>query len=257
MTLASILVYPIKSLDPVRVPSAHITEGGILEHDRVWALRGQDGRFIRGKNTEAIHKVRARFILPGHYVTLMWGWEKDEYTFRLGEEDEAIAGWFERRLGQPVRLAADPVRGFPDDTDAYGPTVISDATLDTVAGWFPGISRDEVLRRFRPNLIVTGVPAFWEDRLYSATGSITFRIGDVQMSGQNPCARCVVPTREPLSGDAYPDFMKTFIERRKETLPPWAPPSRFDHFYRLSVNTTIGTGEAGKTLRVGDAVSIM
>jgi uncharacterized protein YcbX len=116
---------------------------------------------------------------------------------------------------------------------------------------------EEVLRRFRPNLVVRGVPAFWEDRLYAAADSVSFRIGDVVLNGQNPCARCVVPTRDPLTGGAYPDFMKTFIERRKATLPPWAPPERFDHFYRLSVNTTIGKGEAGKVLQVGDAVSFV
>lgn len=257
MTLASILIYPIKSLDPVRMPSARITEGGSLEYDRAWALRGLDGRFIRGKSMQDIHKVRARFILPGQYVTLTWGWEPEEFTFRLGEEDDAIAGWFERRLGLSVQFVADPVHGFPDDTDAFGPTVISEATLDAVAGWFPGISRDEMIRRFRPNLVVAGVPAFWEDRLYTATGSIAFRIGDVVLSGQNPCARCVVPTREPLSGEALPEFMKTFIERRRETLPSWAATERFDHFYRLSVNTTIGSGEAGKSVRVGDPVAIV
>lgn len=257
MTLAAILIYPIKALDPARVQSARITAGGILEFDRVWALRGPDGRFIRGKSSEAIHKVRARFILPGNFVTLSWGWETDEFTFRLGEEDDAIAGWLERRLGQPVRIETDPLRGFPDDTVAYGPTVISEASLDAVAGWFPGVSRDEMIRRFRPNLIVAGVPAFWEDRLYTATGSIDVRIGEVVLSGQNPCARCVVPTREPLSGEALPAFMKTFIERRRGTLPPWAAPERFDHYYRLSVNTTIRPGEAGKMLRVGDAVAIV
>ncbi|CAG0950148.1 putative protein YcbX [Anaerolineae bacterium] len=257
MTLASILIYPIKALDPVRMQSARITAGGILEFDRVWALRGLDGKFICGKSTEAIHKVRARFMLPGNFVTLSWGSETEEFTFRLGDEDDAIAGWLERRLGQPVRFDADPVRGFPDDTEAFGPTVVSEATLDAVASWFPGISRDEMIRRFRPNLIVAGVPAFWEDRLYTATGSISFRIGDVVLSGQNPCARCVVPTREPLSGDALPQFMKTFIERRERTLPPWAAKARFDHYYRLSVNTTIGSDEAGKAVRVGDAVAIM
>jgi uncharacterized protein len=257
MTLASILVYPIKALDPVSVQSARITAGGILEFDRVWALRGADGRFIRGKSNEAIHRIRARFILPGNFVTLMWAWEPEEYTFRLGEEDDAIAGWLERRLGEPARLVTDEVHGFPDDTEAFGPTVISTATLSTVASWFPGVSGEEVLRRFRPNLVVQGVPAFWEDRLYTASGTVSFRIGDIVLSGQNPCARCVVPTRDPVTGETSSGFMSTFIQRRKETLPSWAAQSRFDHYYRLSVNTTIGKSEEGKILRVGDAVSIV
>ena len=257
MKLASIHVYPIKALDPASVTSARITDGGILEHDRAWALRGPDGRFIRGKSSEAIHKVRARYILPGGYVTFMWAWETEEYTFRLGKEDDAIAGWLERRLGQPVQIVSDPVHGFPDDTEAFGPTVISEATLETVSSWFPGIPLEEIRRRFRPNLVVAGVPPFWEDRLYAATGRVVFRIGDVTIHGTNPCARCVVPTRDPVSGNARADFMKVFAERRRATLPPWAAASRFDHYYRLSVNTVIEKSEAGKHLRVGDDVAIV
>lgn len=257
MKLVSIYLYPIKALDPVSVASARITEGGILGFDRVWALKGTDGRFIRGKNCEAVHQVRSRFVLPAGYVTLGWSLDPEEYTFRLGEEAEAIAGWLGKRFRRPVELVSDPVHGFPDDTDAYGPTVISEATIETVASWFPGIPPDQMLRRFRPNLVIGGVPPFWEDHLYADSGSVTFRIGDVTFAGINPCARCVVPTRDPLSGDADVEFMKTFMDRRRATLPAWAAVSRFDHYYRLSVNTTIAASEAGKNVRVGDEIAIV
>jgi uncharacterized protein len=257
MNLASIHLYPIKALDPVSVPSARITDGGILGFDRVWALKGADGKFIRGKNCEAVHRVRSRFMLPAGYVSLRWEIETEEYTFRLGTETGLIEGWFGKRFGRPVHLVSDPVHGFPDDTDAYGPTVISEATVETVASWFPGISAEQILRRFRPNLVISGVPPFWEDHLYTDEGSVTFRIGEVHIEGINPCARCVVPTRNPLTGEADAAFMQTFIERRRATLPSWAAASRFDHHYRLSVNTTIGMSEAGKSVRVGDAVAIL
>ena len=48
--------------------------------------------------TAFIGSVRGSF-LPGGYVTLTWGWETEEYTFRLGQENAAIEGWLERRLG--------------------------------------------------------------------------------------------------------------------------------------------------------------
>lgn len=256
MNLSSIHLYPIKALDPVSVPSARITDGGILAFDRVWALTGSDGKFIRGKNCESVHRVRSRFALPAGFVSLGWGLEADEYTFRLGTENDAIEGWFGKRLERPVHLVTDLVHGFPDDTDAYGPTVISEATVETVASWFPGIPPEQILRRFRPNLVVSGVPPFWEDQLYAETGGVAFHIGAVTFEGINPCARCVVPTRDPLTGDADAEFMKTFIERRRATLPSWAPASRFDHYYRLSVNTIIRKSEAGKSVRVGDDVAI-
>ena len=58
----------------------------------------------------------------------------------------------------------------------------------------------------------------------------------------------------PTSGGHPNALMKTFIERRRETLPSWAERSKFDHFYRLCVNTRINPSEAGKVLRVGDPV---
>ena len=53
---------------------------------------------------------------------------------------------------------------------------------------------------------------------------------------------------------AEPAFAKIFGKRRRKGLPPWAEKSRFDHFYRLTVNTRIPTSEAGKELHAGDEV---
>jgi hypothetical protein len=254
MTLASITVYPMKALDPVSLNHACITPGGILEHDRIWAMLGPDGRYINGKNVSRVHHLRTRYLLPSKYVTVGYGPDPEEYTFSLGKDRSALASWLERKLEMPVEIRDDGDHGFPDDTRASGPTLISYATLETVASWFRGLSVDDVKRRFRPNLVVTGVPAFWEDHLYGALDAVKFRIGDVAIYGINPCARCVVPTRDPVTGLADRDFMKTFIERRRETLPSWAERSKFDHFYRLCVNTRIDPSEAGKVLRVGDPV---
>ncbi len=256
MTLSSITVYPIKALDPVHLTHVRITAGGILEHDRVWALRGRDGRYINGKSLARIHRLRSRYLLPSRYVTLSFGEEAAEYTYSVEKENEALAEWLERKLEIPVEIVADPDRGFPDDNRASGPTVVSLATLETVASWFRGMSVRDVHRRFRPNLVIDGVPPFWEDHLFAASGSVEFRIGDVALHGMNPCARCVVPTRDPVSGEAQDDFRKVFIERREATLPPWADRSRFDHFYRLATNTRIDPSEAGKVLHVGDPVCL-
>ena len=52
-----------------------------------------------------------------------------------------------------------------------------------------------------------------------------------------------------------PEFQRVFAEKREEGLPPWATKSRFNHYYRLAVNTRIPASQAGKVLRLGDAVS--
>jgi uncharacterized protein len=167
-----------------------------------------------------------------------------------------------------VRYAPE---GFPDDTIANGPTIISTASLQTVSEWFPGLTLDAVRQRFRTTLEIDGVdvaaksasadgnlPAFWEDQLYGEDerSVVRFRIGEVNFEGSNPCVRCPVPARDPQTGDFLADFQKRFSDLRRQTLPPWAPDARFDHFYRLAVNTRVAPTETGKLLRLGDTLHL-
>ena len=80
--------------------------------------------------------------------------------------------------------------------------------------------------------------------------------GYVHMIGVNPCQRCVVITRDSQTGAAYPNFQKTFINKRQETLPEWTERSRFNHFYRLAINTRVPKTEVGKTISLGNELKI-
>jgi uncharacterized protein YcbX len=173
-------------------------------------------------------------------------------AFELDSDPGELAAWLSRALGRPVSVRRDDGGGFPDDEAAPGPTVISTATLEAVAAWFPGLDADSMRRRLRANIELDGVPAFWEDRLYGAAGTVVrFHIGTVAFEGTNPCQRCVVPSRDPLTGEVTPAFSKHVAERRAATLPAWAERTRFDHFYRLAVNTRAPLA-AGHTIRTGD-----
>lgn len=146
--------------------------------------------------------------------------------------------------------------GFPDDTNASGPTVISTGTLEEVASWFLDVSVDEMRLRLRANLEIGGVPPFWEDQLFAQEGQcVQFRVGEVLLKGINPCQRCVVPSRDSQTGEVTRNFQKIFIQQRRETLPSWTTLSRFNHFYKLSVNTNVPESEAGKQLHSGDAIA--
>ncbi len=154
-------------------------------------------------------------------------------------------------------MVEQPEGGFPDDTDAPGPTLISTATLEAVAGWFPPLTIESMRRRFRANLEFSTPEPFWEDRLFGPSGSVvTFRLGEVVLAGTNPCQRCVVPTRDPATGEVYPRFTPEFTEHRKQTLPAWAEASRFNHFYRLAVNTRGVDCPLDARIRVGDEIVI-
>jgi MOSC domain-containing protein len=257
--LAGIRLHPIKALDPVAVKEARIGPGGGLELDRVWALYSSDEQWVNGKRTAAVHLIRAAYAPDLRSVTLSVpdrrGIPTKTFEFPGGAAD--AAQWFSAYFEQPITVRYSP-EGFPDDTVANGPTIISAASLDAVATWFPGLTSSDMRLRFRTTLEIDGVPPFWEDHLFGADKKtlVPFRIGDVQFEGSNPCARCPVPPRNPQSGAEFPGFQKRFTELRRATLPSWSLQERFDHYYRLATNTRVAKSEAGKLLRIGDSLAL-
>ncbi len=263
--LANISLYPIKSLDPLPVREARIGPGGGLEFDRAWALYSADGQWVNGKRSTAIHLIRAAFTPDISSVTLSVPGDRRKIptkTFAFPGDTAAASKWFSNFFEQPITVRHSP-EGFPDDTIANGPTIVSTASLQALCGLFTGMTIDDARLRFRTTLEIDGdgsaaapaeVPAFWEDQLFSAEerSAVRFRIGEVNFEGSNPCARCPVPPRDPHTGVIIPGFQKIFSDYRRSHIPAWCPEARFDHYYRLATNTRVASTEAGKILRVGD-----
>jgi uncharacterized protein len=253
--LARIDIYPIKSLDGLTLSQATVLSSGALQHDREFALFDERGRFVNGKHNQKVHAIRTHFDIQTQALSLQIDAQKQ--VFYIHKEQLELEAWFSDYFGFPVSLKQDVQTGFPDDTYSPGPTVISTETLKEINSWFSGLSLDEVRKRFRANLEIDGVPAFWEDQLFAEEDQVVpFQIGEVFFAGVNPCQRCPVPTRDSLTGEAYPDFQKTFVSKRKETLPSWTPNARFNHFYKLSVNTRVLDKGSSSILKVGAAVKI-
>jgi len=247
----SISLYPIKSLDPLMVEAARVLPSGALEHDREFALFDAQGKVINGKREASIHRVRAFYDLKEFSVRL-----NDSKAFHLISARQEIEGWFSTFLGISVSMMRNIETGFPDDLESPGPTIVSSATLREVSAWFGIADPQETRRRFRANIEIAADEAFWEDRLFTEAGTtLEFRIGDVTILGVNPCQRCAVPSRDPSTGSVTPEFQRMFSEKREEGLPPWATKSRFNHYYRLAVNTRIPASQAGRLIRVGSEVS--
>jgi len=254
MFLGRIRIFPIKSLDGLDVNEAKITSGGILENDRIYAIFDEKGAVVNGKRTARIHQLRCEFDGGVNEVRL---WENSAPVQFCLDAPEPMNEWLSGFLGFPVALKHDPKAGFPDDLTAFGPTIVSEASLRAVQEWYPGIELESIRRRFRTNLELSGGEAFCEDRLFGAPEELkTFWIGEVKFRGHNPCQRCVVPTRDADSGEAVAGFQKKFMEMRKQALPEWSDARRFNHFYRFAVNTSILEEEAGKRLRTGDFVRL-
>jgi uncharacterized protein len=276
--LSHIRLHPIKSLDPVSVPQARISPSGGLSLDRAWALYAVDGQWVNGKRTPAIHLIRSNYSPDLCSVTLSVPGDIRQIptrTFAFPNAQEEAAEWFSVFFEQQI-IVRYSENGFPDDSIASGPTIVSTASLQAVSDWFthrhegfppgsegfPGISLEEARQRFRTTLEIDAdprsksesLPAFWEDQLFSANerNIVRFQIGEVHLEGSNPCARCPVPPRHPQTGAILIGFQKHFAQQREATLPPWSPRDRFDHFYRLSTNTRVASSEQNKLLRVGD-----
>jgi uncharacterized protein YcbX len=276
--LDSLVAYPIKSLDGVTVEQAALGPNGVLRGDRSYALVeagvdpatasvGGGGGYVNGKSEPAIHRLRASYELAGPAdatpttVTLerpaTGDVTADTATFILPEERDALAAWVGAYLGYAVDLARDP-GGFPDDRAAPGPTVTSVGTLEAVASWFDAVAdAHEVRRRFRPNIVLADCPAFFEDHLFSDHGeAVRCTAGEATVLGVNPCQRCVVPSRHPDTGEPLEEFRPQFVEQRRETRPSWTETDRFDHDFRLMVNTVVPEASWGTIIGVGDPVCV-
>ncbi|MBD2353046.1 MOSC N-terminal beta barrel domain-containing protein [Tolypothrix sp. FACHB-123] len=256
--LAKIVLYPIKSLDGVEVENVTVLPSGALKGDREFALFDEDGNVVNGKRHAKIHLLRTEFSLAQRTLSLQVPGSDSPRIFHLDRERQHLEATFSDFFGFAVTLGQNLEMGFPDDRNCPGPTVVSTATLTEVASWFPDMTVAQMRRRLRANIEIGGVPAFWEDRLFShqSDATVSFRIGDICFLGIQPCQRCVVPTRHPDSGKADSNFQKIFVQQRQATLPDWAAASRFNHFYKLTVNTQLSAPSVGKILQVGNEVAI-
>lgn len=253
--VAKLFIYPIKSLDRVDCDRVTILRSGAIKGDRTWAIFDRNGNFVNGKREGKIHAIGSKFDVASLTLSLWVRGINKIATFNLIEDRLAVCDWLEKYFGFPVEIEQNLDMGFPDDTVSPGATIVSTATLEAIASWYPELDPENIRRRFRANIEIGGVPAFWEDSLFTTPEhTVKFKVGEVEFMGVNPCQRCIVVTRDPQTGVAYPKFPKIFMNQRKSTLPEWTERSRFEHFFRLAVNTRLSPSETGKVISIGDRV---
>ena len=274
-TLSRIRVHPIKALDGVDRERVAISEVGGLAGDRAYAIVDADGEYVNGKRTAAVHRLRSSVDLDAGVATIGVAGPDERRRFDLDDDRDALARWLGEYFGFEVDVEAAP-GGDLADSRVYsdivaGATVASAATIREVASWFPALDEEDVRRRFRANLEVEGVEPFWEDRLVrggpangdgdhageSEPDPPRFRVGAVTFRGVKPITRCVVPTRDPYTGEATDGFRQRFLERREETFPARADRDAFDHFYALTTLAHPDEGDWDEAIAVGDQVELL
>lgn len=249
-------VFPIKSLDGRDIQAAPLVGQGSLRGDREYAITDQDGEPVTGKRDARVHRIRTTFAPTRAEVTVEdLGESSVPETFSLDGERGALNAWFTNALDRPVSLVRNTGGGFPDDTKAHGPTLISTGTIRRVAQWMD-LPAHSVRRRFRANVEIAGVPPFWEDGLYGAgDAGATLTVGETTLTVAGPSRRCVVPTRDPDTGEPMPDFRERFVAHRRVSRPSWANEERLGEHFRLALNTAV-PDQQSPSLSVGDSVTV-
>jgi hypothetical protein len=132
---------------------------------------------------------------------------------RVTAPDGAVFAWDDPRLAQA--LAADLGRAVALRRDLalmqdLGDSILvtTQATLDAVSG---ALARPLDLRRFRTNIhVALDGPAYaeeqWEGR--------RLQVGDTVLDLLHPCARCVIPTRDPDTAEKHADLLRWLTRER-------------------------------------------
>ena len=263
-TVSALFFYPVKSTRGTAVARARLAPTG-FEWDRQWMIVDASARFL----TQRTHPHMARIVpqvsegdltlrhpeLPDLRVPREQGgapltvriW--DDICEAIGQGSEADT-WLTHALGQPVRLVrAQPQMraanaqyaaptpapiGFPD---GYPVLVCNTASLADLNTRLP---QPMPMERFRPNVVLEGLPAWAEDRIAALT------VGPVTLRLVKPCLRCSIPSFDHLTGEQVFNVL------------PVLKRFRFNRALRgvmFGENAVIEQG-TGEELRRGDAVRI-
>lgn len=269
VAISALYVHPIKSCAGVGVRDALLIETG-LEFDRAWMVVDIHGRFLTQrelprmalivptlKHTELV--LRAPGMLALHLAldaveapTRVTVWKDEVAAYDMGD---LAAQWFSDFLGQKCRLARfDPEqkrlsnKQWTGDIDAenafsdgYPVLVASDASLADLNERLGKRGAAPVeMRRFRPNIVLSGLDAFGEDHL----DEIRFETpeGEVVLKLVKPCSRCTIPSVDPATGEQG--------HEPGDTLSTFRADARLDGAITFAMNAVIVKGiECG--LRVG------
>jgi uncharacterized protein YcbX len=213
--ITALNVYPVKGCRGIALDSARIAATG-FEHDREWLITRPDGRFMTQREEPRLAliepsltaeelqlrvpggaELRVPFAAQGKEVEVTC-WKDRCAAFDAGDEAaEFVASY----LGAPYRLVRfDARRKRPSNaqwtpgvealnqfSDGFPWLLISEASLEDLNS---RLSRKLPMNRFRPNIVVSGLPPFGED-------SIQELVADgVRLRRAKPCARCIVTTTD-------------------------------------------------------------
>ena len=172
--------YPVKSMAGESLQSAELTESGIVG-DRIVQARNPAGRILTARIRPQLLRHHASLTSDNDVLVDGRPWTRDDVA-----RDVEAAG------GQGVRLINSTAE---DRFDILPLLVATDGMLAAV-----GYDR----RRFRPNLVIGGVPGLTEREWEGAQ----LRIGEVVIAMEDLRTRCIMTTFDPDSGQQDLDVLR-------------------------------------------------
>lgn len=243
MTISELYIYPIKSLSGISVSEVIVEEKG-FRNDRRFMLVTPEGEFMtqRTYHQMALLDVAIQQSDVSGELLRVWHRQNPDNVLELplsgGNSTETMLvniwdskdvpaqtvsdeadRWFSAVLGNTCRLvfmpettqrAVDPKYARDNDmvsfADGYPYLLISQASLDCLND---RLSEPMSMLRFRPNVVVEGTTPYQEDSWAE------FRMGDLEFYGVKPCARCVLTTIDPETGEKGKEPLRTLTTYRK------------------------------------------
>jgi uncharacterized protein YcbX len=227
MRVASITIYPVKSMRGASVAQAHVELAG-LRHDRRWMVVDSAGENITARTHHVMLSISARSDDAGGLTLEAQGMAPLDVPTPTGPPDvkvllsrlpsavsagEAADAWLSGVLGESVQLVwlDDPARrsvgishgGHPGDplslADAGPLLLTTTASVQLLSDWIAAVDDDESAKvvplsvtRFRPSVVIDGdLEPFAEDRWQRVV------MGEVEYRFAEHCDRCVMTTIDP------------------------------------------------------------
>ena len=232
LSVASLHLYPIKSMGGFAVSEALITDRG-FEHDRRWMLVDDAGRFISQREVATLACLhcsplndgfRTTDVRDGGTIDLPWSitGEVQRATVWNDEVDVvhapvAVSAWFSDKLAIACGLVHMPdasqrkvdahyAQGITSLSDGFPYLIISQASLDDLN------ARLEIplpMERFRPNIVINGGEPFQEDHWKEIT------VGTARFALVKPCGRCMITTTDQRTGERGKEPLRTLATYRR------------------------------------------
>ncbi|MGV6859811.1 MAG: MOSC domain-containing protein [bacterium] len=237
VTLSEIVIYPVKSMRGIQLLFTDIDNLG-PKNDRRWMLIDDNGEMLTARKHPRIATVQPA-LSPQGILTLLLpdGDNRDaplprdnmptvqakvwQDIVKAVHLDASLDQWLSDYLEVSCRLVWFPetqqrqvdldyakpgdLTGF---SDGFPLLLISEASL---ADLNRHLETPVPMKRFRPNLVVSGCGAFDEDNWKN------IRIGDINFDVVKPCSRCIMTTVDPATGTRMNgEPLRTLMTYRKQ-----------------------------------------